>query len=59
MGVASFGNLWLTGWIKYAFLVAVLLLACWLYRGELKTLMVTAGQIIAVLRQKLQGRRGA
>ena len=56
MGAASFGNLWLTGLAKYAFLVAVLGLSCWLFRGELKTLFTTGMQIVNVIVQKLKKR---
>jgi len=56
MGVASFGNLWLTGAVKYLFLVAVLVLSCWLYRGELNILLTTAVQMIQAILQKLKKR---
>jgi len=56
MGVASFGNLWLTGAVKYLFLIVVLALACWLYRGELKILLTTAVQIVSMLMKKLKKR---
>ena len=56
MGVASFGNLWLTGAAKYLFLIVVLSLACWLYRGELKILLTTAVQIVSMLMKKLKKR---
>ena len=56
MGVASFGNLWLTGAAKYLFLIIVLALACWLYRGELKILLTTAVQIVSMLMKKLKKR---
>ena len=56
MGVASFGNLWLNGAVKYLFLLAVLALACWLYRGELKVLFTTALQIVQAILEKLKKR---
>lgn len=52
MAIASFGNLWLTGVIKYALLVGVLLLACLLYRRELKTLWTSALQILHAILKK-------
>ena len=56
MGGASFINLWLAGAVKYLSLVAVLALACFLYRAELKTLFTTAGQLInALLRRRPKG----
>ena len=54
MGVASFGNLWLTGVGKYIFLIAVLALSCWLFRGELKILLTTAVQIVEAILQKVR-----
>ena len=54
MGAASFGNLWLTGFAKYGFLIAVLLLACWLFRGELKVLITTAFQIVQAILNKVR-----
>ena len=56
MGVASFGNLWLMGAVKYLFLIAVLALACWLYRKELKVLFTTALQIAEMLLGRLKKR---
>ena len=56
MGVASFGNLWLTGVAKYGMLLAVLALACVIYREELRTLWTTARQILAsILRRGKKG----
>ena len=52
MTVASFGNLWLGGWIKYAFLLAVLGCACRLFWQEIRTLWTTAMQILSVLLKK-------
>ena len=56
MGVASFANLWLTGAVKYAALTAVLALACFLYRDELKTLFTTAAQLVSALLRR--GKKG-
>ena len=56
MALASFGNLWLSGVIKYALLIGVLALACLLYRRELKTLWVSALQIVqSILKRKKGG----
>ena len=46
MTVASVGNLVLTGAIKYALLIAVLAVACLLFRKEIRTLWTAAVQII-------------
>ncbi len=52
MCLAAVGNLALNGWLKYAMLLAVFALACWLFRGELKTLWTALRQIVnAVLRR--------
>ena len=56
MGVASFGNLLLTGVWKYLFLIAVLALSCFLYRDELRILLTTAVQIVSSIWQKLKKR---
>ena len=57
MALASFGNLWLTGVVKYALLVFVLLLACFLYRRELKTLWVSAMEILSSIIRKKGGKK--
>ena len=57
MALASFGNLWLTGVVKYALLVFVLLLACFLYRRELKTLWVSAMEIFSSIIRKKGGKK--
>jgi len=57
MALASFGNLWLTGVVKYALLVFVLLLACILYRRELKTLWTSALEILSSIIRKKGGRK--
>lgn len=56
MGAASFANLLLTGMVKYAALLAVLALACFLYRDELRTLFTTAVQIVRSLLRR--GKKG-
>lgn len=56
MSVASFGNLWLTGFAKYAFLIAVLGASCWLFRDELRILLTTAVQIVQAILEKLKKR---
>lgn len=55
MGVASFGNLWLAGVVKYALLIAVLGAALWLYRGEIKTLWVSFVQIASAILRRRKG----
>ena len=57
MALASFGNLWLTGVVKYALLVFVLLLACFLYRRELKTLWTSAMEILSSIIRKKGGKK--
>ncbi len=57
MLIASFGNLWLTGVWKYGLLLLTLAAACWLYRGELKTLWVSACEILGTLRRRKGGAR--
>lgn len=53
MAVASFGNLWLTGFAKYALIVIVLACACLFYRAELAVLWKSAVEIArAILRKK-------
>lgn len=52
MGVASFGNLYLQGWMKYAMLIVVLGLALFLFRHEIKTLWDTALQILTALKRR-------
>ena len=56
MTIASFGNLYLTGVIKYLFLMLVLAASCWLYRAEIRTLWQTARQLAAMIVQKLRKR---
>ncbi|MEG0638717.1 MAG: lipopolysaccharide biosynthesis protein [Clostridia bacterium] len=48
MFAASLGNLLLGGPVKYALLVGLLVLACVLFRRELKTLWDTALQVLAL-----------
>lgn len=56
MGAASFVNLYLTGVIKYAVLIAITLFALFLYRGEIRTLWTAAMQIVqSVLKRKKGG----
>lgn len=57
MLVASFGNLYLTGAVKYAALAGVLALALVLFRAEVKTLWTTALQILAEGRGMLRRRK--
>ena len=52
MGVASFGNLYLTGVWKYALLIGVLALALYLFRRELGTLWNTAKQFLSALKRR-------
>lgn len=52
MGAASFGNLWLTGAVKYAFLLAVLFAAFVLYREEIKILWGTLGSLLRSFRRR-------
>ena len=56
MLIASFGNLYLTGVVKYLFLVLMLLLSCWLYRAEISTLWQTARQLLDMILRKLRKR---
>lgn len=55
MTFASFANLWLTGAAKYALLVLALAAACALYRRELRTLWVSALQILSAARGRGKG----
>ncbi len=55
MGAASFGNLWLNGVVKYAFLIAVTLLALLLYRGEIRTLWTAAVEIVQSVLKRRKG----
>ena len=52
MLTASIGNLLLTGAAKYALILAVIALACWLFRRELNTLWTTALQLLRSLMRK-------
>ncbi len=53
MGAAAVLNLLLSGWMKYAALLAVLALACLLFRSELQTLYTAARQILfSLLRRR-------
>lgn len=54
MLLASFGNLLLTGVWKYALFAGVLLLACVLYRQELRTLWTTGLQLLSAGRSLLK-----
>ena len=60
MLVASFGNLWLNDrpLPKYALLLCLAALACWLYRGELRTLIGTAKELLASVREKRAASKG-
>lgn len=55
MALASFGNLWLAGIVKYALLIAVFIVACLLYRRELRTLWTSAMQIISSILKRQKG----
>ena len=56
MTIASIGNLLLTGVVKYALLVAVLLAACVLFGKELRTLWTAALQIVSSILHKRRER---
>ena len=54
---ASIGNLLLTGAAKYALILAVIALACWLFRRELNTLWTTALQLLRSLMRKKEAHK--
>lgn len=54
MSAASIGNLLLTGWSKYALLIAVFALACLLFRKELKVLLDTGKSVVKLILKKLK-----
>lgn len=55
MALASFGNLWLAGVVKYVLLIAVFIVACLLYRRELRTLWTSAMQIVSSILKRQKG----